>query len=94
MASTPIIRQYTKAVFIDKTRTNNSVPVSLKAGVMEYAGTSTTTPQFSPQVYLEDINDALAAETITQGQYDQLLTDYPNIPNRPVYQLTETAPTV
>jgi len=82
-----IHRQYAKAVFIDHTRTFNSVPASLKAGVKEWAGTSYLNPEYAPTIYLEDINDALAAGTITQAQYDELLAQYPDIPNRTVYEL-------
>lgn len=87
---TAITRQYAKAVFIDHTRTFNSVPASQKEGVKEYAGTSTLTPQTFPQIYLEDINDALAAETITQAQCDEILATYPAIPNRPALAAGQT----
>jgi len=88
---TAITRQYAKAVFIDHSRTLNSVPASQKEGVVQYAGTSTQTPNTSPQIYMENINAALAAETITQVQYDDLLATYPDIPNRPVYGLSAAA---
>jgi len=82
MAVTAIHRQYAKAVFIDQTRTLNSVPTAQKAGVWNWAGTSHLNTQYAPTIYLEEVNSALAAECITQGQYDQLLLDFPDIPNR------------
>jgi hypothetical protein len=68
------------------------VPSSIKLGVWGWAGTSQQFPQYAPTIYLEDVNETLAAEMITQAQYDQLLEDYPDIPNRPVF-LTGNAPT-
>lgn len=92
---TAITRQYSKAVFIDHTRTYNSVPLTQKAGVKQYAGTSTTDPAqaaYYPKIYLEDINESLAAETVTQAQFDDILGTYPDIPNRPVIAAAEAPP--
>jgi hypothetical protein len=91
MATTAIHRQYAKAIFIDHTRTLNSVPASLKDGVKEWAGTSHANANYAPTIYLEDINNALAAGTITQAQYDELLAEYPDIPTRPVYTAAPAA---
>jgi hypothetical protein len=72
-AITAITRQYAKAVFLDHTRTLNSVPASQKDGVKEHAAAA---------YYVEDINEALDAETITEAQYDEVLLLNPNMPNR------------
>jgi hypothetical protein len=59
-----ITTQYAKAVYRDHTRTFESVPLSYKQAVMEYA---------AHNYYIETIQGALDAGTITQEQYDGTL---------------------
>ena len=85
MATTAIQRQYAKAVFVDHTRTYDSIPTVLRESILGWAGTSNENSRYAPTVYLEDLSESLAAGCITQAQYDQLLIDYPGIPKRPVF---------
>ncbi|SFB62514.1 hypothetical protein SAMN05216312_1227 [Cohnella sp. OV330] len=79
---TAITRQYAKAVFLDLTRTLNSVPDSQKQGVKEHAAAT---------YYIEDIQQALDAEKITETQYDEVFALNPDMENRPVWNLGVTA---
>lgn len=79
---TNITRLYAKAVFLDHTRTLNNVPVAQKEGVKEHVAAA---------YYIEDIQGALDAETITQAQYDEVLALNPDMPNRPVWTAKEAS---
>lgn len=79
---TSVTRLYAKAVFLDRTRELDSVPASQQAGVKEHAAFT---------YYIEDIQAALDAGTITEAQYDEVFALNPNMKNRPVYTAANVA---
>jgi hypothetical protein len=85
-----ITKQYSKAVFIDHTRIlSTGVPLSYQpdvkkyaAGVLEAVVNGVSTPQPSGY-YVETIDEALTAGTITLDEHAYILNLNPDMPHRP-----------
>jgi hypothetical protein len=86
MAILSITKQYSKAVFIDHTRTLDAVPTSYQSDVKDYAAGILIVngiPQPSGY-YVETIDETLDAGKITTAQHDEILSKNPNMAQKVV----------
>lgn len=89
-----ITKQYSKAIFVDHTRTLDSTPASYQPDVKKYAAgvlVVNGVPQPSGY-YIETIDEAQVSGNITIEQHAEILNLNPDMLNRPVAAVTtETA---
>ncbi|MBO7747341.1 hypothetical protein I8J29_24455 [Paenibacillus sp. MWE-103] len=86
-----IVKQYSKAIFLDQTRQLSTAPASYQPDVKAYAaGTLEVGGALQPSgLYVETIDDALLAGTITLDQHAEILNLNPDMPRRPQAQTAE-----
>lgn len=94
MAVLSFTKQYSKAVFMDHTKTLNQVPASYQPDVKSYAaGVLVSGGVLQPSgYYVETIDEALASGNVTQEQHDEVLALNPDMLHRPSMVVSE--PTV